>query len=136
MRHLIDTYIEADEAKSISPFDNVGLIELIVESGIGEAIAQKLGSMGGDQMAIAEAIENNVRSKIIEEQLTDPAFSERMSKLLDEVIKARKEQMLACSEYLKKIAELAKQVQQGRDDSTPQVLDTPAAGLSITDLAP
>ncbi|MFI4921867.1 MAG: hypothetical protein ACHQAZ_09540, partial [Gammaproteobacteria bacterium] len=30
MRHLIDTYIEADEPRKISPFDNIGLMELIV----------------------------------------------------------------------------------------------------------
>lgn len=125
MRHLIDTYIEADAAKKISPFDNVGLLDLIVKSGIGEAIAQKLGSMTGNQEAVAETIENNVRSKITKEQMTDPAFYERMSKLLDEVIKARKKEGLAYSDYLKKIAELAKQVQQGRDDSTPQSLDSP-----------
>jgi type I restriction enzyme R subunit len=30
MRHLIDTYIEAEEPRTISPFDNMGLMELIV----------------------------------------------------------------------------------------------------------
>jgi len=125
MRLLIDTYVEADAAKKISPFDDVGLIDLIVKSGIGEAIAQKLSSMGSNEEAIAETIENNVRSKITQEQLTDPAFYERMSKLLDEVIKARKKQALAYSEYLKKIAELAKQVKEGHDDTTPPTLDTP-----------
>jgi type I restriction enzyme R subunit len=29
MRHLIDTYIEADEPRQISDFDNLGLLELI-----------------------------------------------------------------------------------------------------------
>ena len=39
MRHLIDTYIEADEPRKISPFDNMGLLELIVKTGIADAIA-------------------------------------------------------------------------------------------------
>ena len=34
MRHLIDTYIEADGPRKISPFDNMGLMELIVKTGI------------------------------------------------------------------------------------------------------
>ena len=34
MRHLIDTYIEADEPRKISPFDNISLLDLIVKSGI------------------------------------------------------------------------------------------------------
>jgi len=33
MRHLIDTYIEADEPRKISPFDGMGLLDLIVENG-------------------------------------------------------------------------------------------------------
>ncbi len=34
MRHLLDTYIEADEPRKISPFDNMSLLELIVKTGI------------------------------------------------------------------------------------------------------
>ncbi len=34
MRHLIDTYIEADEPRKISPFDGMPLLELLVRSGI------------------------------------------------------------------------------------------------------
>ena len=39
MRHLIDTYIEADEPRKISPFDEMPLLDLIVKTGIGNAIA-------------------------------------------------------------------------------------------------
>jgi len=39
MRHLIDAYIRADEARKISDFGEVGLVDLIVKSGIGVAIA-------------------------------------------------------------------------------------------------
>ena len=38
MRHLLDTYIEADEPRKISPFDNVGLLDLVVKTGIADAI--------------------------------------------------------------------------------------------------
>ncbi len=33
MRHLIDTYIEASEPRKISPFDDMGLLELMVQTG-------------------------------------------------------------------------------------------------------
>ncbi len=125
MRHLIDTYIEADEPRKISPFDNMGLLELIVNSGIAEAINQKMGGLKGNRTAIAEAIENNVRSKIIRDRLTDPAFYERMSTLLDEIIAARKAKAIEYEEFLKRIAEIAKQVEAGRADSTPERLNTP-----------
>lgn len=125
MRHLLDTYIEADEPRKISPFDNMGLLELIVKTGIAEAIATQLGGLKGNKNAIAETIENNVRSKIIKEHLTDPAFYENMSALLDEIIAARKQKAIEYEEYLKRIAELSKKVEAGKSDDTPQKLDTP-----------
>ena len=88
MRHLIDTYIEADEPRKISAFDNMGLMELIVKTGIANAITTQLGGLKGNRNAISETIENNVRSKIIKEHLNDPAFYEKMSALLDEIIAA------------------------------------------------
>jgi type I restriction enzyme R subunit len=77
MRHLIDTYIEADEPRQISPFDNMSLVELIVKTGIADAIAAQLGGIKGDKNAIAETMENNVRSKITRERLNDPAYYEK-----------------------------------------------------------
>jgi type I restriction enzyme R subunit len=124
MRHLIDTYIEADEPRKISPFDGMGLLDLIVNTGIADAIAKQLGGLKGNKNAIAETIENNVRSKIIKEQLTDPALYAKMSKLLDEIIAARKSKAIEYEEYLKRIAELAKKVEAGRGDDTPETLDT------------
>ncbi|QDU86787.1 Type I restriction enzyme R protein [Pirellulimonas nuda] len=125
MRHLIDTYIEADEPRKISPFDNIGLLDLIVKTGIADAIAARLGGLGGNQAAIAETIENNVRSKIIKEQLSDPAFYELMSQLLDEVIADRKAKAIAYEDYLKRIAEIVKKVDAGKGDDTPAALDSP-----------
>jgi type I restriction enzyme R subunit len=114
MRHLIDTYIEADEPRKISPFDNMSLLDLIVKTGIAHAVADHLASLKGNKEAIAETIENNVRSKIIKEHLSDPAYYDKMSELLDEVIAARKARAIEYEEYLKRIAELAKRVQAGQ----------------------
>jgi type I restriction enzyme R subunit len=125
MRHLIDTYIEADEPRKISPFDDMGLLDLIVKTGIANAIAQELGGLKGNKDAISETIENNVRSKIIKEHLTDPAYYEKMSALLDEIIAARKANAIQYEEYLKRVAELAKRVEAGQAEETPKTLNTP-----------
>ena len=125
MRHLIDTYIEADEPRRISPFDGMGLLDLIVKTGIAKAIAAQLGGLKGNKDAIAETIENNVRRKIIKEHLNDPAYYEKMSALLDEIIAARKAKAIEYEEYLKRIAELAKRVNAGQEDDTPEQINTP-----------
>ena len=49
MRHLIDTYIEADAPRKISPFDDMPLLELIVKTGIADAINSLPGWTQGQQ---------------------------------------------------------------------------------------
>jgi type I restriction enzyme R subunit len=124
MRHLIDTYIEADSPRKISPFDDMPLLDLILKTGIAEAINSQLGGLKGNKEAVAETIENNVRSKIIKEHLNDPAYYDTMSALLDEIIASRKAKAIEYEEYLKQIAELAKKVKVGHGAETPEILNT------------
>lgn len=124
MRHLIDTYIEADEPRKISPFDDMTLLELIVNTGIANAINSLPGGIKANKDAIAETIANNVRSKIIKEHLNDPSYYDRMSKLLEEIIADLKAKRIDYELYLKRIADLAKQVKSGQADSVPQQLRT------------
>ncbi|MEW9623930.1 type I restriction endonuclease subunit R [Rhodanobacter geophilus] len=133
MRHLIDTYIEAKAPRKISPFDDIGLLELIARSGMADAISQLPEGIKGSKDAIAETIENNVRSKIIQEHLNNPAYYDRMSALLDEVIRFRKEQADRYEEYLKKIADLVGKVQAGHVDDTPEPLKRSAGLRAIYD---
>jgi type I restriction enzyme R subunit len=125
MRHLLDTYVHADEPRKISPFDDIGLLELIVKTGIAAAIAGQLGGLKGNKAAVAETIENNVRAHILREQASDPAFYERMSTLLDEVIRVRKEKAIEYEEYLRQVADIAKRVQAGHVGNVPPALDSP-----------
>jgi type I restriction enzyme R subunit len=125
MRHLIDTYIEAAAPRKISPFDGMPLLELIVKTGIADAINSLPDGIKHDRDSVAETIENNVRSRIIREHLNDPAFYAKMSALLDEVIAARKAKAMEYEEYLKRIAELARRVDSARAETAPATLDTP-----------
>ena len=125
MRHLIDTYIEAQGPRKISDFGEIGLLDLIVKSGIADAINSLPDGIKGDRKAVAETIGNNVRSKIIKEHLNDPAFYDRMSVLLAEIIADLKAQRISYEEFLKRIASVARSVQAGKADDTPAKLNTP-----------
>ncbi len=89
------------------------MLELIAKTDIVDAVAKRLGKLKGNKDAVAETIENNVRSKIIKEHLNDPAYYEKMSALLAEIIEARRTKAIAYEEYLKRIAALAKHVEAG-----------------------
>ncbi len=111
MRHLINTYIQADPADSLGAVDNYSLVDLIIETGIHDAIAQKLNEKGKlSKNAIAEGIINNVRKTIIRDQLTDPKFYEEMSKLLDDLIKQKQTDTAEYEEFLKKAEELVQRM--------------------------
>lgn len=136
MRHLIDTYIEAEAPKKISSFEDVGLIDLIVRSGIGEAVESLPDSVKANQEAVAEVITNNVRSKIIKEHLNDPAFYQKMSALLAEIIDDLRAERIDYAEFLKRIAErIAKPMAAGHGDDTPAALDTPGKRALYNNLA-
>ena len=125
MRHLLDTYVEADEPRKISPFDEMGLLELIEKTGMDNAIASRLGEIKGNRNAVAEVIENNVRSKIIKEHLNDPSFYEKMSALLDEIIAARKAKAIEYEKLLQRYAEMIRQLNTGHAADLPSQLNTP-----------
>jgi type I restriction enzyme, R subunit len=136
MRHLIDTYIEASEPRKISPFDNIPLLELLGKIGIENAIDTLPDGIKNNREAIAETIENNVRSKIVKASLSDPAYYEKMSALLDEIIADRKEKAIEYEDYLKKVAELSKQVMAGKSVDTPAQLNTPGRFALYNNLLP
>ncbi|MFB9123567.1 type I restriction endonuclease subunit R [Paraburkholderia dipogonis] len=107
MRHLIDTYIRADDSETISAFDDMSLIQLIVERGAG-AVDKLPKGIRESKDAVAETIENNVRKLIIDEQAINPKYYEKMSELLDALIEKRKADALAYEEYLAELVNLAK----------------------------
>lgn len=128
MRHLIDQYIRAEESEKISAFDDISLIQLIVERGA-DAIGALPEAIKSSEGAVAETIENNVRKLIIKEQPINPKYYEKMSELLDALIEQRREGVLEYEKYLASIVELTKQVATPNavgSNTYPASLDTSA----------
>ncbi len=111
MRHLIDSYIGAEESQMLANFDDLSLVELLVERGK-DAIDDLPKNIRGDKEAVAETIENNLRKVITEERPTNPMYYEKMSVLLDALIKLRKEASLEYEKYLQKIIELSRNIKK------------------------
>lgn len=111
MRHLIDSYIAAEESKKVSAFDDFSLVELLVKDGKG-ALEKLPENIKKNKGAMAETIENNLRKVIIEESPTNPIYYEKMSVLLDELIKLRNEEAESYEKYLEEIVTLAVKIQK------------------------
>jgi type I restriction enzyme R subunit len=108
MRRLIDNYIKAEDSRKIGEFDDFTLLDFVIAQG------EKLG--GKNQEAVAEAIENNIRKKIVEKLLINPKYYEKLSAILDELIKSRREGALAYEKKLENYLELAKKLKYPEND--------------------
>ena len=123
MRQLFDMYIQADSSEEVIKFEEFGLIDLILRGddefkGVPESIRKNRDSM-------AEAIENNVRKKIVEENPVNPAYYDRMSVLLNDIIELRRKNAIEYKKYLEKIRDVARKVTQPTDRSDyPEVINT------------
>jgi type I restriction enzyme R subunit len=127
MRHLLDMYIRADAHEVLIDFEELGLIELIVEKGE-DALDDLPDGIKSNPEAMAEAIENNMRKTIIDENPVNPKYYERMSELLDALILERREKAIDYQEYLEQIKALARKVVKpgGASSPYPSSMDTPA----------
>jgi type I restriction enzyme R subunit len=126
MRHLIDSYLGAEESRVLSKFDDLSLVELIVEKGK-DAIKDLPPNIRKNKDSMSETIENNLRKVIIEESPTNPMYYEKMSILLDELIKLRKEKTEEYEKYLDEIVEHTRKIKKPNEKSTyPTSLTTNA----------
>lgn len=123
MRYLINQYVRAEDSEKIADFENKGLLQLLVEKQ--ENIQDNLPpNIASDPNGMAEAIENNVRRKIVDENPINPKYYEQMSVLLDELIEQRRKGVLNYQDYLRKIAQLAKQVICPPQSDYPKTINT------------
>ena len=126
MRHLLDSYIRADDSRELSRFDDMSLVDLLVEQGP-SATDRLPESLRGSKLAVAETIENNVRRLIVDEMAVNPKYYERMSTLLEELIRRRRQEAIEYAEYLEEVVALARSVKSGGDAASyPEAINTPA----------
>ena len=132
MRHLINTYIQADHAVVLGDLEGLTLTEQIVKTGIHDAIARQLNERRVlSKNSVAEAIVNNLRKTIIREQLTDPKYYSEMSALLDDLIKQGRESADAYQKWLQQAEALAKRIVEKSDGEYPGALANRAEAITI-----
>ena len=66
-----------------------------------------------------------VRKLIIDESPVNPKFYERMSDLLADLVKKRREDAIAYAEYLERVAEMVRQIKSGHGTDYPDEISTP-----------
>jgi len=138
MRYLIDAYIQAEESKKIAEFEDRSLLEVIAVQGLKEAVKRLPDAIAKNKEALAETIENNIRKLIVERQDVNPAYYEKMSQILKELIKKRKEDLIQYEQYLKEIEKLTQSLikEEAEDSPYPASLRDSKAKRAIYDNLP
>ena len=103
MRKMIDNYITAADAEKIGDFDDLTLLDFVAKQG--ETLTGEGDS--GHKEGAAEAIENNIRKKVIEKVTVNPRYYAKMSEILDKLIEERKQGVLDYAEMLEKYIKLS-----------------------------
>jgi type I restriction enzyme R subunit len=124
MRQLLDLYVRADDSRAISDLGDISLVDLVEAKGA-EAGDDLVKATGSGKDNVAEAITNNVRKLIIDETPVNPKFYERMSRLLSDLVRKRREGAIAYADYLEKVAEMVRQLRSGHGDDYPAGISTP-----------
>lgn len=104
MRHLIDNYIAAEDSQKIGMLDDFTLLDFILSQ---EGSLDNEDDSAGQESA-AESIENNIRKKVVERMVINPAYYARMSAILEQLIIERKKGVIKYAELLDAYLELAK----------------------------
>lgn len=107
MRQLVDAFVKAEPSTVLTTLNGKTLSELIAANAeeTGEQVKKKVGEKNA-----ADTISNNIKRDITEKSCKNPKFYDKLSKLLDEIVKQLKEEAISYKEFLQKIEKLAKEV--------------------------
>ena len=117
MRQLLDEFVRADDAEVVASFNDVGLVEMIVERGIGVVEKVLPGGILKDEAAVAETIENNVRRVIIQKRSSNPKYFDDLSDLLDAIIEARRERAEEYADHLANLESILRKAARPEESS-------------------
>lgn len=121
MRSILDTYVDAKPSRVLAMLEDFSFLDLVLDGNYEEEEAEAEEALGGKE-GVASTITANVRRVVNRKRESNPEeykkFSERINRLLAEY----RQGVLDYKEYLKGIAELAREL--GHRTSDPR-LDTP-----------
>lgn len=110
MRQLVDAFVKAEPSTVLTTLNDKTLSELIAANAKdnGELVKKEVGEKNA-----ADAISNNIKRDITEKSCKNPKFYEKLSKLLDDIVKQLKADAISYKEFLQQIEKLAQEVVSG-----------------------
>ena len=117
MRYILDTYIRAEDSKTISQMGDMSIVELLLQ-GKTTTPTDFIHDIPGDNNAKAEIIENNLKHEIIKKRDSNTVRYRKLSDMLQELIDQRKIAAIGYEEYLRQVVEMAQAIMHPEDDES------------------
>ena len=128
MRHLIDSYIRADEALTLTSFEDMSLVELLIREGQ-NALEKLPAGIRNNTRLVAETMTPNIRRLIVDRRSVNPHYYDKMSQILEDLIQQAKEEAIEYKKYLDELVRLAKMVVEPETgEERPDEINTAGKG--------
>ena len=115
MRQLIDNYVRAEDSVEIFKLEDISFLDLIVKEGE-DAIDKLPNEIKSNQKSVAETLVANMRKMIINERPNNPAYFDKISELLNQLLQEQKDGKI---QYKEMIAKLIKKIREVRGKTKP-----------------
>jgi len=112
IQKLVDQHIGTGEVEKITDLVNIFDADAFAKE------VEKLGSTASKADTIAYRTKRTIHDRMQE----DPAFYRRFSEMLEDAIRAFRQQRLSDAEYLRKVTEIAEKVKNRTGDDIPEEL--------------
>jgi len=112
IQKLVDQHVGTGEVEKITDLVNIFDADAFAKE------VEKLGSTASKADTIAYRTKRTIHDRMQE----DPAFYRRFSEMLEEAIRAFREQRLSDAEYLRKVTEIAEKIKNRTGDDIPEPL--------------
>jgi type I restriction enzyme R subunit len=112
IQKLIDTHVGTGEVEKIT-----GLVNIFDRDAFSKEVEQVTGVASK-----ADTIAYRTKKTISERMAEDPALYKRFSEMLEDAIRAFREQRMSDAEYLKRVDEISTAVREGAVDDVPAAL--------------
>lgn len=123
MRQLIDNYVRAEDSEKLVDLADISFLDLIDVEG-DKAIDSLPKEIKKNERSVAEILAANMRKMIISERPNNPAYFDKMSELLNQLLQEQKDGKIQYKELIEKLIEKLKEARSNMKAKYPTAIDT------------
>ena len=123
MRQLIDNYVRAEDSEKLVDLADISFLDLIDTDG-DKAIDSLPKRIKQNERSVAEILAANMRKMIISERPNNPAYFDKMSELLNQLLQEQKDGKLQYKELIGRLIDKLKEARSTVKAKYPASIDT------------